>query len=360
MQLTIVGAGAIGGVSGAYLIQAGHDVTFVDLEEEHVRVINERGLTIEGIRGTFTVPAKAIHPRDLQGPLQTVIIAVKALHTETAARQMLPHLADDGYIVSLQNGLNEETIASVVGKERTVGAHINWAADYLEPGRILHGGTGSFYLGELDGRITPRVQKLARVFSDFTDTRVTDNIWGYLWSKHSLASITYATAIVDADVVDVLAGEEHRRTVIATVAESIETAARNGITLQPFDGFEPDLMRPKTPAEWERAVASIDAILDAEWRQLKRRSGIWRDLAVRKRKTEVDLRVTDLARRGRAAGVDMSLNEKLADIVHEIEEGKRPLAWENLSELGALARSLGRTGPEPIAIPASPGQPPTS
>ena len=92
MQLTIVGAGAIGGVTGAYLIQAGHDVTFVDLDEEHVRAINERGLTIEGIRGEFTVPVRAIHPRDLAGPLDAVIVAVKAMHTEAAARQMLPYL----------------------------------------------------------------------------------------------------------------------------------------------------------------------------------------------------------------------------------------------------------------------------
>src|SRR3954463_10045815 len=166
MQLTIVGAGAIGGVTGAYLIKAGHDVTFVDLVYEHVNTINERGLTIEGIRGEFTVPARAIHPRDLQGPLEAVVIAVKAIPTEAAARQMLPYLADDGYIVSLQNGLNEETIASVVGKERTIGAHINWAADYLEPGRIVHGGAGSFYVGELDGELTPRVQQLEETFSE--------------------------------------------------------------------------------------------------------------------------------------------------------------------------------------------------
>jgi 2-dehydropantoate 2-reductase len=91
--------------------------------------------------------------------------------------------------------------------------------------------------------------------------------------------------------------------------------------------------------------------LDAEWRQLKPRSGIWRDLAVRKRKTEVDLRVVDLARRGRAVGVDMTLNEKLADLIHEIEDGTRPQSWDNLDELGALARSLGRTGP--LATPAT-------
>ena len=344
MKLTIVGAGAIGGVTGAYLIQAGHDVTFVDLVEEHVSTINERGLTIEGIRGEFTVPARAIHPRDLRGPLDAVIIAVKALHTEAAAHQMLPYLADDGYVVSLQNGLNEETIAALVGAERTVGAHINWAADYLEPGRILHGGTGSFYVGELDGRITPRVKQLEETFSAFTETHVTDNIWGYLWSKHSLASITYCTALADADVADILAGEEHRRTVIATVAESIETAERYGIRLQPFDGFDPAILRPKTAEQWQRAVASIDVMLDSQWRQLKRRSGIWRDLAIRKRKTEVDLRVVDLARRGRAVGVDMTLNEKLADLMHEIEQGQRPQSWANLDELGVLARSLGRTG----------------
>jgi 2-dehydropantoate 2-reductase len=358
MKLTIVGAGAIGGVTGAYLIKAGHDVTFVDLVDEHVQTINERGLTIEGIRGDFTVPAHAIHPRDLQGPLEAVIIAVKALHTETAARQMLPYLAQDGYIVSLQNGLNEEAIAAIVGQERTVGAHINWAATYLEPGRIRHGGSGSFYVGELDGRTTPRLEQLHETFSAFTETHITDNIWGYLWSKHSLGSINYFTALADDDFADILEGEANRRTAIATVAESMETAARHGIRLQSFDGFAPDLMRPKTAEEWKRAVDSFDEMLEIQRHHLQRRTGIWRDLAIRKRKTEVDLRIVDIARRGRSVGVDMSLNERLADLIHEIEAGKRPQSWANLDELGALARSLGRTGPEPIAIPGSPARTP--
>jgi len=140
------------------------------------------------------------------------------------------------------------------------------------------------------------------VFSEFTEVQATDSIWGYLWSKHSLASINYFTALADADVVDILDGpdaEEHRRTAIATVAESIETAERYGIKLRSFDGFQPELLRPNTAEEWAQAIASIDAILDAEWRQLKPRSGVWRDLAIRKRKTEVDLRVVDLVRRGR-------------------------------------------------------------
>src|SRR5437763_954724 len=118
MQLTIVGAGAIGGVTGAHLIQAGHEVTFVDLDAEHVAAINRQGLRIEGIRGEFTVPARAITPDEPRGPLGTVVLAVKAMHTEAACRQLLPLLTADSYIISLQNGLNEETIAKVVGPER--------------------------------------------------------------------------------------------------------------------------------------------------------------------------------------------------------------------------------------------------
>ena len=353
MKFTIVGAGAIGGVTGAYLIRAGHDVTFVDLVEEHVRTINERGLTIVGIRGELTVPARAILPGQLDRGPTTVILAVKAMHTESATRQMLPYLAEDGYVISLQNGLNEEIISAIVGPERTVGAHINWAADYLEPGRIVHGGTGSFIVGELDGRLTPRIVGLRDAFSAFTEVVITGNIWGFLWSKHCLASINYFTALADDDVADILAGVEHRRTAIALVGESIAVAERAGVTLEPFDGFEPSLMRPSTTEEWARAIASFDVLLDTLWRQIKRRTGIWRDLAVRKRKTEVDERVTDLVRRGRAFGLDMTLNAKLADMIHEIEDGARPLRWENLEEIGALACGLGRAGP-PLTPAAAP------
>jgi 2-dehydropantoate 2-reductase len=103
-------------------------------------------------------------------------------------------------------------------------------------------------------------------------------------------------------------------------------------------------MHARTAAEWRAAIDSFDVLLDNLWRQIKRRTGIWRDLAIRKRKTEVDLRVTDLVRRGRARGLGMILNAKLADAIHEIEDGQRPLSWDNLDELGRLARELGRTG----------------
>ena len=344
MKITIVGAGAIGGVTGAHLIRAGHEVTFVDQAEDHVVKMNADGLRIEGVRGEFVVSARAITPAQLAEPLGAVVLAVKAMHTEAATRQLLPFLTPSSYVISLQNGLNEETIARVVGVERTIGAHINWAADYLGPGHIVHGGEGSFYLGELDGSRTARVQELHDAFSVFTEAVITDNIWGYLWSKQCLASINYFTALADADVADILAGEDNRRTAVALVGESIEVAERSGIRLEAFDGFQPGLMRPRSAAEWRLALDSFDGLLDTLWRQIKRRTGIWRDLAVRRRKTEVDLRVTDLVNRGRALRLPMTLNARLAEMIHEIEDGRRPLRWQNLEELGELARELGRTG----------------
>ena len=87
--------------------------------------------------------------------------------------------------MSLQNGLSEELIAQAIGAERTVGCLVNWAADWTGPGRILHGGHGAFVLGELDGRLTPRVRELAGLLSAFVETPVTDNIWGYKWGSSS-------------------------------------------------------------------------------------------------------------------------------------------------------------------------------
>src|SRR5690348_9481508 len=106
--ITIVGAGAIGGTVGAFLTDAGYDVTMVDVVPEHVQAMNERGLRITGLRGDRTFPVKAVLADDLRGPLGVTFLCVKGHFTEPAMRQIGPLLSPDGFILSLQNGLNEE------------------------------------------------------------------------------------------------------------------------------------------------------------------------------------------------------------------------------------------------------------
>jgi 2-dehydropantoate 2-reductase len=109
-----------------------------------------------------------------------------------------------------------------------------------------------------------------------------------------------------------------------------------GVRLEAFDGFEPDRMTPTTPQEWKAAMDSIDKMADEYWRpvdRLKKRTGVWRDLVVRKRKTEVDYRIGELVRRGRARGLAMPLNAALWQMIHEVEAGQRAMVPENLREL---------------------------
>jgi len=335
MGITILGAGAIGGTVGAFLARAGEKVLFVDVVKEHVEAMNARGLTITG-RAEFTVPVRATTPETLPGPLECVFLSVKAQHTESALKPIIPLLGPQSFVVSLQNGLNEEAIAALIGRDRTVGAHVNYGSDYMEPGRILYGSEGSFYVGELDGSVTDRIKALHDRLRKFTEAVVTRNIWGYKWAKQCWASLNYATALVDADAGDILADPRNRRVGVALLAESVRLAKREGVILEAFDGFEPSLMTPATPAEWEAAMGSIDKMADEYWRaphRLKKRTGVWRDLVVRRRKTEVDYRIGDLVRRGAARGLPMPLNSTLLRMIHEIEDGKRAMVPENLREL---------------------------
>ena len=137
MRSLIWGAGAIGGTLGAYLARAGHHVTFVDTVDEHIDAIGRQGLRITGPVAEFTAHAQAYTPGTLKGEWDTIVLATKAHHTESAARALLPHLAASGCVISAQNGLNELAIADVVGARRTMGAFVNFGADYTEPG-VIH------------------------------------------------------------------------------------------------------------------------------------------------------------------------------------------------------------------------------
>jgi 2-dehydropantoate 2-reductase len=335
MRFTIVGAGAIGGITGAHLARAGHDVTFVDTVGEHVAAIRQGGLTLEG-RSELTVRVtNAIGPGALERPLGTVICAVKALHTKQALAPVEPLLGTDEYVLSMQNGLAFEDVASVIGRERTLAGCFNFGGYYKAPGRIVHSTTGGFHVGELDGRVTPRVRALRDALSAVQECEVTDNILGCIWSKMAMASTFFATALVDADCADILGRERYQAVMADLVAETVAAAEANGVRLIDLHGFDPrDLRFGRSPAELARALG----VLRSYWLGgLQGRTGIWIDLAVRKRKTEAEPQLGGTIAAGKRAGVPMPLNEAVNRMIAEIESGRRGFAWDNLDEITAPA-----------------------
>lgn len=333
-RILVWGAGAIGGTVGAYLVRSGHDVTFVDIDREHVEAIRDpsRGLAITGPVDRFTVSAPALLPAEVRGQWPRIFLAVKAHHTRDACDALLPHLAPDGYVVSLQNGLCEQLIADIVGPARTVGAFVNFGADWIQPGEIHYGNRGAVVVGEIDGADTPRIRALHDDIKQFEpDAILTSEIFSYLWGKLAYGSLLFAQAVGQLGIADCLERPELLPLWREMAGEVMRVAQAEGVRPRGFNGFDPAAFRPG--ASEAAARDSVAAMVAFNRPNAKTHSGVWRDLAVRKRRTEVDMQIQPVVDTGRAHGIACKKLAALCRTIHEIENGERALADHNLNEL---------------------------
>jgi 2-dehydropantoate 2-reductase len=315
----IVGAGAIGGTLGHHLARAGHPVTVVDADPQHVRRIAADGIAVVrgGERATAHV-TEAVTPEP-DGPprrLDRVLLAVKAQATGAALDWIAPRLADDGFVVSVQNGLNEQQIADRIGRDRTVGAFVNLFADVVGPGEIRDGGRGALVVGELDGRDSRRVREVVDDLQAWGPARATDNVAGFLWSKLGFGAMLVATALADAPMAELI--DRHRPVMHALVAEVYAVAAAEGISPEPFDAFDPLPYAGHDDAAKDAATEALVAWLRT---QAKDRSGIWRDIAVRRRPTEVPTHYRPVLAAAARHGIPVPGLERLVAQIAELEAG---------------------------------------
>lgn len=359
MKVTIIGAGAIGGLAGAYMTRAGYDVLLVDRWREHVEVLNRQGLYIDGIRGEMTIPVKACTPDELTGPLEAVLIATKSQHTEEALEALLPHFGPDTFIVSYQNGFNEPGIisrlerAGLGGQERVMGSIPNYGGALVDPGYIEFVHEGPIQLGEMTGEKTPRLIALSEMLSSLTEVQLSDNIWGQVWSKEVYSAQVVFSALADARIHETLGVERYARVAGAVVREALEIAEASGITVEPFDFFDPANYKPETPADTQKLLDNINHAIwllkkdqKEDAHQFKKKgSGIWWDIVYRNRPSEVQASNGKLIAYGQAAGVDVRLNEKMCAMIYEIEAGTRELGFHNYDELEAYVSETGKALP---------------
>lgn len=359
MKVTIIGAGAIGGLAGAHMSRAGYDVTLVDRWTEHVEAMNANGMFIDGIRGEMRIPVKAITPDRLEGPLEAVLIATKSQDTQAAAKRVAPLLGPDGFIVSYQNGFNEPLIAETLtqagcgGMERVIGCIPNYGGALVDPGYLEFVHEGKIQLGEMDGADTERLRTLTAMLESLTPVTVSNNIWGQIWAKQVYACQIIFSALVDARIFETLGVERWARVAGAVVREAIGVAQANGIELEAFDFFDPVLYQPKTPEDSAKLMAKIQNAIwllrkdqDPNKHVFKKQgSGMWWDIVYRKRKSETEAQNSKLVAYGRAKGADTRLIEKMSGMIYEIEDGKRQLGFHNYEELEAYVASLGKSLP---------------
>jgi 2-dehydropantoate 2-reductase len=336
--ILIWGAGAIGGTLGAYWKRAGLDVILVDVVPEHVEACRTRGLHVFGPIEDFTEVVPAATPDEVGGVFDIIVLAVKAPATEAALAALKPHLAADGYVLSAQNGLNELAIAEAVSAERTMGCFVNFGADWHGPGEILFGNRAAVVVGEIDGSIRDRTRAMHERLKLFEPEAVlTDNIWGYLWGKLAYGAMLFATALTPDSMTANFADPRRFRAFDALGREVMAVAAARGVKPVGFNGFDPAAFAPGAPEAGARA--SIAALAEFNSKTAKTHSGIWRDLAVRKRKTEIDQQIGVIATLGRGAGVATPAIDALVRLIHDIEEGRKPMAFATFEELTAACAS---------------------
>lgn len=333
MKLLFVGAGAIGSYLGAFLARAGHDVALVDAWADQVEAIRAAGLAVSGPHDPFEAHPAAVHlheaarlPRDFA----VAFVAVKAYDTAWAAQLALRHLAADGYVVAAQNCWTDPVVAAVAGPGRAVGLVMSRIGVAVwTPGRVERGiesgrgqGHDVFRAGEHDGRLTARVEALARMLSVIDGARVTDNLWGERWAKLAQNAMSNPLqALSGLGTLEIAASEVGRATMIHLAAESARVGLGRGYRVPGF---------ARAPAEqWADAgrretYETLDRLLTPaaaggrSWR-----ASMAQDVD-KGRPTEIDHMNGHVVAEGRIAGIPTPLSAAVVDLVHEVEAGARP------------------------------------
>jgi 2-dehydropantoate 2-reductase len=355
----VIGAGAIGGYMGAKLAQHGENVTLIDPWPEHVEAIRRDGLRIEGMTGAedCVVDVEAMHLTEVQGfskrrPIDVAFVATKSYDTLWATTMLRPYLAPNGFVVSLQNCINEEAVASVVGWGRTVGCVVLISAELVAPGHVLRTmGKQSkpyveFKFGEVHGRITPRITGLAEAVQHFDGADVTGNLWGERWSKLCINAIRNGISAATG-----LSGNERdsaaplRRFAIRVGGETVRTGQALGYKFDRVGSIAAETIARAAEGDPAAAKEAEDWMISGtlgSYRSTAQRPSMAQDI-LKGRRTEIDDINGFVVAKAATVGIATPASAALVDVVKAVERGDLMAHPENIIGLEErLAAGLSR------------------
>lgn len=336
-KIAIVGAGAVGGYTGAHMVQAGEDVTFIDPWPEHVEHMRKHGLRVTHARDVaeFSVPARALHLTDAQllakeKPVDIAFVCTKSYDTAWATMLIRQYMAPGGYVVSLQNCMNEETIAGIVGWGNTMGCIASSITVNLPAPGHIHRGAGKggaahtvFRTGEVHGRITSRAEEVRRLVGYSDSAKVTSNLWGERWSK-LVANVMQngLSACTGLPGVQIVQTEPLRRFSTRLGAEAIRVGQALGYQLEEILHLPPESIARAGEGDAE-AIAVCDAqrLEDTARVSGEQRPSMGQDMA-KGRRTEIEFLNGYIMREGEKVGQSCRANAALTDIVKRVEKGE--------------------------------------
>jgi 2-dehydropantoate 2-reductase len=332
-RMIVIGTGPIGGIIGGRLARSGRDVTFVDVDQEHVAAIRRNGLQVDVPDGSFNVKINVVYPDEIRGRFDIGFIAVRSNYTPQALESVLPHLADDALLVSLQNGINPPLLEEKVGPDRTAGVAIRMGCRKVAAGHVQTALRGHLYVGHLHGRTTAQLESLQQLLDAVIPAEISDNILGVLWSKLSYTCLGYYGSLADASLVTSCADEPSRRALTEFLTEVVAVGRAAGVRFVALAEYDPADFAPARP--FDRRLAALNAFA-ASWKAADRK-GPLRQIQ-NGIKTEVDLTLGYVVGEGEKYRIPTPLCGRVLTMIRELEIGQRKLAAQNYAELGQERR----------------------
>ncbi|MFA5200085.1 MAG: 2-dehydropantoate 2-reductase [Candidatus Omnitrophota bacterium] len=302
MKIAIVGPGAIGCLFAAFLTKSKEDVWLLDKNKENAAKLNESGISVDGLNGSWQVKVKTTANISDIGKTDLVLICVKSFNTKKACEQIGPLLNNNTKILTLQNGIgNIEIISEAAGEDRVIAGVTNEGATLIEPGKIRHAGKGETIIGTIDGKTPVEMRAIREAFNKAGfETKMSRDIKSLLWSKLIInVGINALSAITRLPNGKLIQFEGTKRILRDAVTEATRIVKRKRIKLI-FDD----------------PLAKVEAVCESTSSNL---SSMLQDV-LRKKRTEVDFINGVIVRLGQELGIDVRTNKFLLDLVNTIEQ----------------------------------------
>jgi 2-dehydropantoate 2-reductase len=332
LKFLVVGAGAIGGITAALLKKNGIDVEIVCKHDDYASLISTTGIEIKGACGEFSVKIPAFASIDqVKEKKDIVLLATKATDMIEVANSIDRVLKKNGFLISMQNGICEDDLAAIVGKERIIGCVTGWGATMESMGRLIMTSRGDLILGYPNRIPDDYLVNIAEILSYVVPVKTTENIMGHLYSKLIINScITSLGAICGLYLGKMLLIRKVRKIIIDIISESVEVAKCLNIKIEVFGGkldFEKFLKGNGILSDFRRHLLLM--VIGYKYRKLK--SSALQSLE-RGKPTEIDFLNGYIIKNGDISGVSVPVNTVIVNMIHQIELKKRDITICNFDD----------------------------
>lgn len=331
MRAAIYGAGSLGTILGAYITKNGGNIELINRNKAHIEALKKNGATVTGTVN-FKQEVTAYTPDEMSGMYDIIFLMTKQQQNREVVTSIKKFLADDGVIVTLQNGIPELLISEIVGEQRVLGCTVAWGATMKEPGVCeLTSAPDSltFSLGSLSQQQSHHLDNVKKLLELMGSVEIDKNFIGSRWSKLLINSaFSGMSAVLGCTFGEAAKDKESRKIVQALIKECIDVCAAGNIKIEPVQGKDiVKLLDYKNPL---KKAVSFFIIPIAIRKHALLKASMLQDIEKNK-KTEVDAINGVVSAFGRKFGVPTPMNDMVVDIIHHIENGEMKPVFGNVN-----------------------------